>query len=66
MPPNIFFPKRTSIYGANLHGIVFRLISGVLNTEFESIEISSGFARLLGENWVFSMVLEKKCSMTKG
>ena len=48
-----FFPKRTAIYGANLRGSVFRLISGVLDTVFESIETFSGFARLLGENWDF-------------
>ena len=57
---NKFFPKRTAIYGANLRGSVFRLISGVLDTEFESIETSSGFARLLGKKWGFRMVLGKK------
>ena len=42
-----------------MRGSVIRLISVVLDREFESVETSSGFARLLGENWVFWMVLEK-------
>ena len=47
-----------------LQCVVFRFKHVRFYTEFESIE-TSGFARLLGENWVFWMVLEKKCSMTK-
>jgi hypothetical protein len=37
------------------------VISGILDREFESIETSSGFAQLLGENWVFQMMSEKSC-----
>ena len=36
-----------------MRGSVFRIISNILDREFESIETSSGFAQLLGENWGF-------------
>ena len=55
-----FFQHCKSIYGANLRANVFRVISGVLDREFESIETSSGFAQFLGENWDFQMMSEKK------
>ena len=42
-----FFQHYKSIYGANLRANVFRVISGVLDREFESVETSSGFAWLL-------------------
>ena len=54
-----FFQHYKYIYGANLRGSVFRVISGVLDGEFDSIENSSGFARLLWENWGFQMMPEK-------
>ena len=44
-----------------MRGIVFRIKSRILDREFESIETSSGFAGLLGENWGFQIMSEKKC-----
>ena len=38
-------------YGARVRGSVFKMKFRVLSREFESIETSPGFARLLGENW---------------
>ena len=43
-----------------MHGSVFRMISSILDTEFESVETFSGFAQFLGENWDFQMMSEKK------
>ena len=34
-----------------MRGSVFRMKFRVLSREFESIDTSPGFARLLGENW---------------
>ena len=39
-------------YGARVRGSVFKMEFRVLSREFESIEISPGFAQFLGENWV--------------
>ena len=40
-----------TILYARVLGSVFRMKFRVLSREFESIETSPGFARLLGENW---------------
>ena len=47
----IFFFFLIALYGARVLGSVFRMKFRVLSREFESIEISPGFAQLLGENW---------------
>ena len=39
-----------AIHGARVCGSVFKMKFRVLTREFESIETSPGFARLLGEN----------------
>ena len=41
-----------AIHGARVRGSVFKMEFRVLAREFESIETSPGFARLLDENWV--------------
>ena len=56
-----FFQHLNAIYGANLRGSVFRVISGILDREFESVETSSGFALLPEENWGFQMMPKKNC-----
>jgi hypothetical protein len=38
---------------------VFRVISGILDREFEIVETSSRFALLLEENWGFQMIIKK-------
>ena len=52
---NIFFKIYSffliALYGAILRGSVFNMKFRVLSREFESIEISPGFAQLLGESW---------------
>ena len=42
-----------------MRGSVFRIISRILDREFESIETSSEFAGPLGENWDFQIMSEK-------
>ena len=39
-------------HGARVRGSVFKMKFRVLSADFEFIEISSGFAQLLEENWV--------------
>ena len=39
-----------AIYGARVRGSVFRIVFRLLIREFESVETSPGFAKLLGEN----------------
>ena len=52
--------KKPPIYCATVRQSVFIIISRILDREFESVETSSGFAQLLGENWGFQMISEKK------
>ena len=49
----LFFTKELiASYGARVRGSVFKKKFRVLAREFESIETSPGFAKLLGENWI--------------
>ena len=41
-----------TLYGARVHGNVFKIEFRVFSREFESIETFPGFAQLLGEKWV--------------
>ena len=52
--------KKAPIYYATVCESVFRIISRILDRKFESVETSSGFAQLLGENWGFQVISEKK------
>ena len=47
-----YLNKLVAGYGAGVCGIIFKIEFRVLAREFESIETSPGFARLLDENWV--------------
>ena len=40
------------VYGARVRGSVFKIEFRCLVREFEFVEISLGFAHLLGQNWV--------------
>ena len=51
--------KKAPIYYATVCESVFRIISRILDRKFESVETSSGFAQLLGENWGFQVISEK-------